>query len=119
MLAMNSTDDAGLRVELHEAAGSVKVFFPGEVVSELTAERDRLRKELGQLRAEMETLRTAKQTAESQRDQYLRSLRAVMEQDLGLTEESWLDVMKNGIPSATFFEELAKSFEKDAGGENG
>jgi uncharacterized protein (DUF3084 family) len=74
------------------------------VVSELTTERDRLRKELGQLRAEMETLRTAKQTAESERDHYLCGLRAVMEQDLGLTEQSWIDVMKNGIPSEAFRE---------------
>ena len=72
---MKNMADPGLRVEVRDAEGSVQVFLPGEVVGELSAERDRLRKELGQLRAEMETLRTAKQAVESERDRYLRGLR--------------------------------------------
>jgi hypothetical protein len=117
MSAMTNVAEPGPRVDLRDEAGRVKVFLPGEVVSELTVERDRLRKELSQLREEMETLRSAKQAVENERNQYLRGLRAVMEQDLGLSEQSWVEVMRNGIPGAAFFEGLEESFDESAGRE--
>jgi hypothetical protein len=72
--------DPGMQVELRDASGeTIRVFVSREAVAEVAAERDLLRQETAKLQKELSLLREAHKAVQEERDQYLRSLRALTE----------------------------------------
>ena len=99
--------DPGLRVALRDASGeTLRVFISREAVTELTAERDRLRQESRKLQEELALLREANKALGQERDQYLRSLRALTEDYFGVTEENLAIWRGKGCPGAVVLAEI-------------
>lgn len=99
--------DPGLRKELRDASGeTLRVFISREAVAELTAERDRLREESRKFQEELALLREANKALGRERDQYLRSLRALTENYFGVTEEYLADWRGKSVPAAVVLAEI-------------
>ncbi len=99
--------DPGLRVELRDASGeTLRVFISREAVAELTAERDRLRQESRKLQEELALLCEVNKALAQERDQYVRSLRALTEDYFGVTEENLADWRGKTVPAAVVLAEI-------------
>jgi len=91
-----------------------------KVVQELTDERDQLREEANRLRAEVAELRRALEEAQrelrdkaaivAERDQYSRSLHALLAKDVQITPEDIAELNKNGVDVADVIAEIETEF---------
>ncbi len=80
-----------------------------EVVRELTAERDRLRAEVAELRCALDGARQEardKNAIAAERDQYLKSLHALLSKDVHITPEDIAEMDKNGVEFGAIIAEL-------------
>src|SRR5579884_538620 len=91
---MTTTVDLAQGAELCVGGATVGVFLPEAKLRELNAERDSLRKEIEELRRQLAALR-------SERDQYAKSLTAVMRDldpiDPATAETLIAEAEKNGV----------------------
>jgi predicted RNase H-like nuclease (RuvC/YqgF family) len=113
--------DLSQRVEIRYATGdTVGIVLAPNAVQELTAERDQLREESNRLRAEVAELRRALEEAKrevrdkadivAERDQYLRSLHALLAKDVQITAEDIAELDKNGVDVADVIAEIETDF---------
>ncbi|HTU91442.1 MAG TPA: hypothetical protein VMF69_15275 [Gemmataceae bacterium] len=118
---MSNQIDLSQRVEIRYASGdTVGIVLAPKAVQELTAERDQLREETNRLRAEVAELRSALEEAQreardkpaivAERDQYLRSLHALLAKDVQITPEDIAELDKNGVDIADVIAEIETDF---------
>lgn len=114
---MSNQIDLSQRVEIRYATGdTVGIVLAPEAVRELTAERDQLREETNRLRVQVAELRRALEEAQfeacdkagivAERDQYLRSLHALLAKDVQITPEDIAEMDKNGVDFGAIVEEI-------------
>jgi SMC interacting uncharacterized protein involved in chromosome segregation len=118
---MSNQIDLSQRVEIRYATGdTVGIVLAPKAVQELTAERDQLREETNQLRAQVAELRRAleetqretrdKSAIVAERDQYLRSLHALLAKNVQITPEDIAELNKNGVDIADVIAEIETEF---------
>ncbi len=118
---MSDQIDLSQRVEIRYATGdTVGIVLAPKAVQELTAERDQLREEANRLRAEVAELQRALEDAQreardkaavaAERDQYLRSLHALLAKDVQITPEDIAELDKNGVDIAEVIAEIETEF---------
>ncbi|HJT78503.1 MAG TPA: hypothetical protein VJ739_14965 [Gemmataceae bacterium] len=108
---MTTTVDLAQGAELSVGGATVGVFLPEAKLRELNAERESLRKEVEELRRQLAALR-------SERDQYARSLTAVMRDLVPVISPAEAEALiaeaeKDGVD----FGEVVRQIEEMMGGE--
>lgn len=92
---MSQLIDASQGLELRDPAGAViGTFVPRNVLQELIAERDQMRKLVA--------------TVQAERDTYLHALYALTRKEVALTAEERADLEKNGIPAEQVMQEIER-----------
>ena len=111
---MNTSINVTLPLQLTDASGTVGTFLPETKLRELLAERDSLRAQLEEMKRELRAV-------QAERDQYNRTVLALMRDSVEIGEEAWnalITEIENGggVDFVQAVREIEQTLGRRAGG---